>query len=493
MKKFFSALLAVMIIMTLAVTTFAAETGSITVKKTVKDQYNPIYMMATLDEYDANKGAYLYTPVAEWKAFFDAYTDAYATGDKIYFEYNAGNIILVKDDLSADETAAFAKAALAYADANDIAIVGEAKTASADNEDVVFDDLTLGYYLVDSSLGAFCGLTTTAPNAEVNEKNASPTIDKFVEEDSLVDDGIDDNEWGKVNDADMFQDINYKTIVTVQKGAMNYVLHDKMDAGLTWKGTVTVTVDGSTVTAGDDTYTLVSDPADDDCTFEIKFADSYVETLAAETQIIVTYSAFLNEDAVIYIEENDTNNNQTWLGYGDSNRVECEPTKTKTYQFAFVKTDAEGKVLDGAKFKLYDSATEGKEIKVINVEDGVDGVYRLAETGEDGVDIKTVGGIATIVGLDGNNTIYYIDEIEAPAGYNKLTIREDVTIGENSLGVVVNEGVFENGMQIINQTGSVLPETGGLGTVLFVVFGGIVVLGAGVLLFAKKRMSQIAE
>lgn len=485
MKKFLTILLAVMMIMALAVPAFAAdpETGSITVKQTVNGQSYSIYQMATLDSYDTVKSAYLYTPVSVWKAFFDGYAENNADGNPVYFEYNADGNIILKSDVTVD-AAAFAKDALAYAAETDGISAADAKTS--DGTDVVFDELALGYYLVDSSLGAFCGLTTTAPDAEVNEKNAAPTIDKFVEEDSLVDDGIADNEWGKENDADMFQTINYKTIVTVQTGAMNYVLHDKMEAGLTWDGTVTVTVDGATVDAGEDTYTLVADPTDD-CTFKIEFADSYVQSLAAGKQILVTYSAYLNENAEISTETND---NETWLGYGDASETSHITTQTKVYKFDFVKTDAENNVLDGAKFKLYDAATAGNEIAVVKVSDGV---YRLAKAGETGVEIETKNGVATVIGFDGDNGKYYIEETVAPDGYNKLTARQEITVADQNLDSVVTDGKWVSGVQIINKTGSILPETGGFGKTMFILMGGAIVLSAGVLLFAKKRMSQIAE
>lgn len=478
MKKCISVLLAVMLLMTFTSTVFAAETGSITIKETVKGQAYSIYQMATLDAYDTEKGAYLYTPVEAWEDFFKV-------DNAGYFEFNSEGNIIRKDGVVID-AAAFAKDALAYAEENDIAITGTAKTASADNEEIVFDGLSLGYYLVDSSLGALCGLTTTAPDAEINEKNAAPTIDKFVEEDSLIDDGIDGNEWVKENDVSLFQDYRYKTVITVQKGAVGYVLHDKMDAGITWAGSVQVSVGGTSVAAGEATYTLATG-CQDGCTFEITFADSYVAGLAEDTQIVVTYSAKLNKDAKIYTL---TNNNETWLKYGDNNNTTHITTMTKTYQFGFVKTDAVGEVLDGAEFRLYDAASGGAELAVVKVGDGV---YRLAEGTESGVVIETKNGVATVVGLDGNNTKYYIEETKAPTGYNKLATRQEVTIDNQNLDASSADGAYASGIQIKNFTGLILPETGGFGTVLIIVIGGIMVLGAGVLLFAKKRMSQVAE
>lgn len=477
MKKLLVSMLVAIMIVALAVPSFAAGEGSVTITNAVEGQTYSVYQTATLDYYDTTNKLYTYTVLDAWKAFFEAYPDD--------FSISAENKLIVVEDADID-AAALAKAALEYAKSQNIAATASA-TAAAGDTTVVIDNLSLGYYLVDSSLGAFCGLTTTKPGAEVNEKNDVPTIDKFVEEDSLVNDGIDGNEWGKANDADLFQTINYKTIVTVKKGATNYVVHDKMEAGLTWNGAVTVTIGDAVVTAGADTYTLIAAP-EDGCTFEVAFADSYVQSLADGTNIVITYSAYLNEDAEI---ADETNDNETWLKYGDNSETVHIITKTKVFKFNFVKTDAENAPLDGAEFKLYTALTGGDEIGLVKLSDGV---YRVANDTDSLADIiTTVSGKAEIIGLDGNTT-YYLEETKAPDGYNKLTERKAVVIADANIDTVYSDadGAY-NGIQIINKTGSILPETGGFGTTMFILIGGAIVLGAGVLLFAKKRMSQIAE
>lgn len=93
-----------------------------------------------------------------------------------------------------------------------------------------FENLELGYYLVDSSLGALCSLNTTAPDAVIKDKNSKPDTEKKVEEDST-------KEYGEKDDADIGQTVNFKTTISAKKGAENYILHDKMSKGLTFDET----------------------------------------------------------------------------------------------------------------------------------------------------------------------------------------------------------------------------------------------------------------
>jgi LPXTG-motif cell wall-anchored protein len=97
------------------------------------------------------------------------------------------------------------------------------------------------------------------------------------------------------------------------------------------------------------------------------------------------------------------------------------------------------------------------------------------------------------VGFD--NGTYYLEETVAPAGYNKLTARQKFIISDANLDATFNGDIFStgSGVHVVNKTGSMLPETGGLGTLLFTLLGGSTVLGTGVVLVTKKRMSKIED
>ena len=96
-------------------------------------------------------------------------------------------------------------------------------------------------------------------------------------------------------------------------------------------------------------------------------------------------------------------------------------------------------------------------------------------------------GKVSIQGLD--EAVYYLGEQSAPAGYNKLSGRVAVTIGKQSNKAILNEdstGYVSGGVQVINKSGTELPTTGGMGTRLFYIIGGLM-LALSAVLFVKKR------
>ena len=125
------------------------------------------------------------------------------------------------------------------------------------------------------------------------------------------------------------------------------------------------------------------------------------------------------------------------------------------------------------------------------MDDGV--TYRRARADETGVAIVVKDGKVRVVGFD--NGTYYLEETEAPDGYNKLSARQKFIISDSNLDATFNGEIYStgSGVHVVNKTGSMLPETGGMGTVLFITFGTIVVLVAGILLVTKKRMSMIKD
>jgi len=382
MKKLFAALLAVMMIMALAAPAYAAdETGTITINGVSESNVYSIYRLLDLESYNYDTGAYSYKVNAAWTGFF-------ATSDALAYVAidEAGYVTWItgEDD---DTVAAFAKIALAYAEDNGI---GPVKSSKNDGEFVitpagsesekskgVFSDLELGYYLVDSTMGALCGLTTTNPNASINAKNGSPTIDKQVKEDST-------DQWGDSNSLDIGQTVEFRVTINVHAGAQNYVLHDKMAEGLTFSGVSKierVIPSVSTTTVDPTMYTVktgaeVSEEEEDEkCTFEVHFSQDLCNELETNDKLIVYYSATLNEKAIIA----GANKNTAWLDYGEDHETEPDSTDSNTYGIDIVKTDSQYKLIDGAQFRIYDALTGGNEIPVVLE---ADGTYRRAMAGE---------------------------------------------------------------------------------------------------------------
>jgi len=495
MKKLIAMLMTAMMIMTFSIpAAVAAETGtgttttgSVTINGIVLnddgtlDNTYEIYQLLDLESYNTTTGAYSYKVNSAWDAFFatDEAKDFVTIDGAGYVTWVAG-----EDD---DTVATFAKGALSYAKANGIAPV---KSSENEGDFVVnselktgkFADLPLGYYLIDSSVGALCGLTTTNPDASINAKNGIPTIDKQVKEDST-------GQWADENTADIGQTVEFRTTINVHAGAENYVLHDKMSAGLTFdENSVTVQhvvppAEAKDVAASN--YTVKTEGLTDGCTFEIVFNKEFCDTLETNDKLLVHYSAMLNRNAIV---AGTGNSNEAKLDYGEGNSTTSDKTTTRTFGFDIVKTDSQNTLIDGAEFKVYDAATGGNEIAVVLMDDGE--TYRRARADETGVSIVVNKGIARVQGFD--NGTYYLEETVAPAGYNKLTARQKFIISDGNLDSVFNDEIFStgSGVHVVNKTGSMLPETGGMGTTIFMLIGGIAVLGAAVVLFARRRMSQ---
>ena len=484
MKKIVSLLLALMLIATFSLTAMAAEeTGSITINGVGAGTTYEVYKLLDLESYDVEAGAYSYKANAAWAEFFateeaEAYMSTDADG---YVTWAAA-----EDD---DTKAAFAKMALAYAKENGIAPTKSSKNTgefTMDGTSGKFENLELGYYLVDSTMGALCGLTTTNPNAYINAKNGVPTIDKQVQEDST-------GSWGGSNTADIGQTVYYMVTINVHAGAENYVLHDVMESGLTFMNVTKVehvipSVETHTMDSSKYTVKTGADVVTDGCSFEIHFSKDVCDELETNDKILVYYEAMLNRNAVINGEGND---NTAWLTFGEGGKSNEDSVVTYTYGLDIIKTDSSNKLIDGAKFKIYDAISGGNEVAVVLMDDGV--TYCRARADETGIEIEVKNGKVRLVGFD--NGTYYLHETEAPDGYNILSARQKFIISDGNLDAVFNGDVYStgSGVHVVNKTGSMLPETGGIGTLLFTLLGGGTVLGTGVVLVTKKRMSKIED
>lgn len=486
MKKLLSILLTfVMVFSFMGMTASAAqtpETGSITVNGVDENTTYNIYKLLDLESYDTSSGAYSYKANSAWEAFFGT-ADA-----KTYVDINTQGYVTWKAGDDATKVADFAKKALAYAKENNIYPV----KSSENSGDMVitetsgkFSDLELGYYLIDSSAGALCGLTTTNPHASINAKNGIPTISKQVKEDST-------GQWDTVATADIGQVVDYRVTINVHAGAENYVLHDYMGDGLTFNNVTkiehVVPSTNKTTTVPAEYYEVKTENLETGCDFEVHFTQAFCEHLVTNDKVIVYYEVMLNRNAVI---AGDGNTNIAKLDFAEGKVTNESSATIKTFGIDLVKTDSQNKLIDGAEFRIYDAQTDGNEVKVVLMDDGE--TYRRARTDEEGVNIVVKDGKVRIVGFD--NGTYWLEEKVTPNGYNKLEGRQSFTISDANLYAVFNGETFStgSGVHVVNKTGTMLPETGSMGTTAFVAFGSIVALATGVLLVTKKRMSMIDD
>ena len=459
MKKLLSLLVAVLTVFVGAFAVKAVNDGSITINRT-ETNYKTTYNAYRILDLSYANGSYAYSANEKWAGFFDT-NDAKACFEKVtsngvelttpqgynYYKQKAG----VTDNSAV--LASCAKAALKYAKDNNISADSTTEIAKGSSSATI-ENLPLGYYLVDSSLGAICHLGTTDKTATVNEKNAEPTIEKEANAESA-----------KIGDT-----VNYTVTITVAAGYEKYVFEDLMTDGLTYDKNASVKYyNGDTEVTGK--TETIDNTATADYTFKVDFTNT---DLSDVTEIVVTYSATINKNA---IDNNATQTNGATLSFGDNNKTDKTKSQAdvKTYTAKFKKVnDAQTPVeLTGAKFKLYDALTGGNEIKLVKISDGV---YRVAEAGETDTVEYIEAGSVTIKGLA--NTKYYLEEVEAPEGYTKLGARVELTADDTTE------------LPVVNTTGTVLPSTGGIGTKLFMIFGSLMVVVFGTLLVTKFRFAK---
>lgn len=412
----------------------------------------------------------------------------------------------------------------------------------------MFVKLPAGYYLFESAVGTLGALVTARPNvpAYISVKNNVPTLTKDVFEDST-------QSWLAYNSAEIGQVIQFRATIDAQAGAENYAFHDFMSGMRFLSNTVKVEHQKNKYTSESDHkveliegehYEVKADHPHKNVTFGIKFDQSFCDTIQSNDKLIITYSAVLTDAATIAGEGNP---NTCWLAYGGwkevvhDGKTETVPsfetatvtTLTHTYGVDIVKTNNSGEAIPGANFKLYrahadGSIDESEETGLVKFIYDSDKKAYIVDTSKDAEDTFIAGekkyeqeivdtaaadgkriiegsfSVATLIGLD--NGTYYIRETAAPSGYNMLTedVRFTVSSTNMKASFIISEGTpgvastikttyTGGGIRIENQKGDKLPETGGTGTALFITLGAITVLGAGVLLVTKKRMSMIED
>ena len=485
LSKLFAMALALIMALALTVPAFAAEQkGTITVNNATNEKNYVIYRIFDLKLVEGTTGETAkvsYTIADKWTGFF-------ANGQKgaqyiVAEEGSLTNQIVVDGqtkwiNITDDNVAKFAQDALDYALKHSIANDG-AKVA-ADNT-VIFNDLPLGYYMVypegatDITTGnsSICSLTSTVPDATVTPKADYPTIDKEVS-DAEVEYGqvVEYTITGKVPDTTGYQDYTY-------------TVNDTM-SGLTLTGEYDVKIGGTSIKESSNISGTV--PAADATSFEMT-----IDVMEYQTQvgadIVITYKAKVDADAVQIGPDGNANNATLVYSNKPGETTSSVPEKVKVYtcQITIDKVDGadSSKKLSGAVFALMNS--DGEYYKLTN---GVvswvtidDATYEKI-VAEATTVITGENGAAEFKGIEAGS--YQLVEIKAPQGYNLLTTPKDVTIASDGEHAHVTATAT-----VENNTGSVLPSTGGMGTTLFYTIGGVLVVAAGVLLVTKKRMNNM--
>ena len=466
MRKLFRVLLALAMTLALAVPAFAAETtGSITITNPQGDHTYTAYKIFDVTYSGDN---YSYT-ISDTDTAFNtvkAYADVAANGLNLTAVADTGKY-------NVSSSAGFSAASFAQYLKTKADSLGTGTAFIEDGNTMKASGLALGYYFVSSTSGTVCELAT-AKDIQIRDKNEVPEIKKDV----------DDNDRTVEIGQKLTYTITGKVPSTKGYDEFTYQVTDTMTEGLTYNKDVKVTIGGTDVTAA---ATITNS--------ENGFVAS-VNMMHYQDQIdkpvVITYTATVNEKAI----QSDKETNTATLKYSNdpANKDSFKESSVKVEVFSFnivinkYATGNENTKLEGAKFVLKNN--DGKYYKCDTATKAVSWVDDKSAATEVSTDAN---GAARFDGLQAGT--YSLEETVAPAGYNQLT--KDITIVLDKNGSATIDGAAsapgaDHSLTTggANSTGTVLPETGGTGIVIFVALGALAVICSGVFLVTNKRMSK---
>ncbi len=475
-RKLTSLLLALVMVFALATTVAAEETagttgtkGSITVDNPIEGQNYTAYKIFNVVYDNADHYSYTIEDTSEWYNTVSVYTTG-LTLTPVADTTSNTYVVTTTGDFS---PAAFADALKKALDNNPTAFAGKELTKSGTPAKATVTVDELGYYFVTSTTGALCNLTTTNPNANIHDKNDMPFKKEVDKTNVDVGQTVTFKITGKVPDYTGFT-------------KYTYLITDTMTNGLTFKDDVKVMV-GSEDKTNDCTITYDATNAPQTFTVSIPVWDRKYEIGA---NIEVTYTATVNKDAIAIISSNKAkltySNDPTTDEVTDSQTEEQKVYTSKIVIDKFETGKQETVKLPGAEFVLYKKVPGASgEVTQYYKQDDTTKAVTWVNTIAEATTVKTgEHGEAFFEGLaDGT---YYLVETKAPAGYNQLTGPQEVKVA----GSTTDTTKLSVTAEVANNTGTLLPSTGGMGTTVFYVLGAVLVVGAGVLLVTKKRMSQ---
>ena len=513
MKRFLGLLLAAVMVLAMNLTAFAADDNTFTIKAPDNGHTYEVYQIFTGDYYEGVLSN------IKWGQNGTGTTGEVVSSEKLE----------KLTDLTDSEKPS-------VSDVEELKVISEFVNLDEDPFMTVKGgnsiEVPAGYYLIKDVNGSQNGeydsytlyIVEVADDITIAPKASVPTVEKKVQEDDKY---SADNKYGDgyndVADWNIGDKVPFKLIGTLPSKyedytSYKYIFHDTMSEGLEFDPeSVEVYYaskeDGTGKTMIDEKdYTVVVGKITDACSFEVVFNNlKDITGLTSESKIIVEYKAELTDKAVIGLPGNpnevylEFSNNPNIGGEGDTGKTPTDKVIVFTYELDVTKVEeGSSTVVPNAEFKLRDE--DGKYV-VVDAEGKVTG---WSDTEEHGSILKSDdNGLFKVIGLDDGT--YYLKETKAPDGYNilqdeiKLVISATTENGQEWSGKAgealkaitisvddakPNTGDIENGtVEIIveNSKGSILPETGGMGTTIFYALGAILVLGAGVLLIARRR------
>ncbi|MCL2654243.1 MAG: SpaH/EbpB family LPXTG-anchored major pilin [Coriobacteriia bacterium] len=449
-----------------------------------------------------DKVSYVYTPVDALADFLIAYHSTYGDDLRAYLKDlgdNAAELDQLTQDLKAYNAIHHTFTAI------------PANVAASTGSAVKFIDLDYGYYLIDGNgkakdgndtVVSHCALTTVdeyTPHQDIYIKSDAPNIDKFVWNHNT---GIKDwTNWTDVNIGDTVE-FQLNSTVPDMTGyrTYQYIVYDNLDHGLSldsgFKASDVKVSIGTGAGKHDFTDFTISVATTETTLLKITFGSTFIDE-AKNQPIQITYSATLNEEALIAPDSND---NTVWLEYSNNPYIATKKGKTTrhivhvyTYEIDLFKVDGSTETgLGGARFNLRttkgDNDTNLKFKLVTPGSDTATSEYIVSKDGT--ATIETPGsGRVHLIGVDTGD--YYLNETKAPTGYNPLDDEKEIT---------VTSDVDENGgvsfvlkeQQVENFGGGVLPHTGGIGIVIFYALAALLTLGLVVFFIIRRKRNLLS-
>lgn len=402
--------------------------------------------------------------------------------------------------------------------------VAATNSAVSDGSVLEFTGLPYGYYVMTTTqidkdtAKAAITVTSTQPNASIYDKNTNkPSADKTVEKESY---SIGDT----IKYTATFDTTNYLGEEKDAKQVVNYVISDTLPKFLTDVNVTKITIGGQEYKPDGSVPQF-----DNENKITIPWATgtkgNYTNIYNQGAKIVMEYTAVLTSTTNINAADKNT---VSILPYVDNGGDKPDPwnkdwhddAEIITYAAAIQKVDEAGSALAGATFTIKGLTVE--EVKKENGESDP-GVYRVVsydpESEKESDQMSTAAdGKLYIIGL-AKDVVLKVTEAVAPDGYNKLTNTTDLTPQELEKTIYETSGTREYdekgnlvaefststtattvtknlseldaaAVQIVNNKGTLLPSTGGIGTTIFYIIGGILVIGAGIILVVKKRASH---
>lgn len=471
MKRIISLILVLVMVMAMATTAFAADTV-ITIEGSTGDASKVFTAYKILDGSFGANGAVVYT-ISSTDDFYTAVSSIFTLEEvpgvpNNYYVTNGNN-----------KTAEEIVAALKPAVGEDTPKIES--TYSNGDYLITIPAGEEGYYLVLGSDGTGVILDTVSGSTTLSPKQENPSIDKKI----VVDGQEVDAAAVNVGDTVTFRlHVSIPSDFTAESG--HIIAHDIPDAG--------IQINIGSVVGADGTRFAVNTQNGDctrQCPFQVTITNEYAVAHAGE-DVVINYTATITDE----IAFNKASLNKAWV---TTNGYESPDDEVELYTYGFIlnKTGKGGAALTGAEFILSKSETAPEQEANVTANfvafTNANNIYTAGASSSSAADHRSkafiTAGEVEIRGL--GKGIYYLHETKAPDGYNKL--EDPIKIEITDDGILVDGEAVDDGVTVtvINETGSLLPSTGGIGTTLFYIFGGILFLGAGILLVTNKRMRSV--